>query len=164
MNRHQPGSRSQPDCCNLHWCSIFLAWRGKYPWSAHSLFIGCCSQITPILLPVHKCWQPSDLLPQSQDPDFLDKVRARLRCLLSIILCTLCFISAWCARTRMHSGSHICVCVHTAPPSPWISECAQAHLLSIFCLRQPLSRIRNRYSRSCPLFRGAALRIPVSGA
>jgi acyl-[acyl-carrier-protein] desaturase len=33
-------------------------------------------QVTPLLKPVEKCWQPADLLPESSDPDFLDKVRA----------------------------------------------------------------------------------------
>jgi len=32
-----------------------------------------------MLKPVDKCWQPNDLLPQSQDPDFLDKVVVRGR-------------------------------------------------------------------------------------
>lgn len=31
--------------------------------------------VTPLLKPVDKCWQPQDLLPPSEDPDFLDKVR-----------------------------------------------------------------------------------------
>ncbi|KAF5838958.1 plastid acyl-ACP desaturase [Dunaliella salina] len=31
--------------------------------------------VLPILTPVHKCWQPSELLPESSDPDFLDKVQ-----------------------------------------------------------------------------------------
>lgn len=32
-------------------------------------------QVLPVLKPVDKCWQPSDFLPASEDPDFLDKVR-----------------------------------------------------------------------------------------
>ena len=32
--------------------------------------------VYPLLKPVEKCWQPSDLLPPSEDPDFLDKVHA----------------------------------------------------------------------------------------
>ncbi|KAG2491318.1 hypothetical protein HYH03_010324 [Edaphochlamys debaryana] len=31
-------------------------------------------QVVPLLKPVDKCWQPADFLPQSQEPDFLDKV------------------------------------------------------------------------------------------
>ena len=34
------------------------------------------AQVVPLLRPVDKCWQPSDFLPASQDPDFLDKVRS----------------------------------------------------------------------------------------
>ncbi|GFR48540.1 hypothetical protein Agub_g10437 [Astrephomene gubernaculifera] len=33
-------------------------------------------EVVPLLKPVDKCWQPSDFLPRSQDPDFLDKVQA----------------------------------------------------------------------------------------
>jgi len=33
-----------------------------------------------MLLPVSKCWQPADLLPPSEDPDFLDKVCFKLQC------------------------------------------------------------------------------------
>lgn len=33
-------------------------------------------QVMPLLKPVDKCWQPADFLPASEDPDFLDKVRA----------------------------------------------------------------------------------------
>lgn len=32
-------------------------------------------QVQPLLKPVEKCWQPYDLLPKSEDPDFTDKVR-----------------------------------------------------------------------------------------
>lgn len=32
--------------------------------------------VLPILKPVEKCWQPADLLPPPEDPDFLDKVHA----------------------------------------------------------------------------------------
>jgi len=32
-------------------------------------------QVQPLLKPVEKCWQPYDLLPRSEDPDFMDKVR-----------------------------------------------------------------------------------------
>lgn len=32
------------------------------------------AQVTPLLKPVDKCWQPTDFLPASQDADFLDKV------------------------------------------------------------------------------------------
>lgn len=31
--------------------------------------------VTPLLKPVEKCWQANDFLPESSDPDFLDKVR-----------------------------------------------------------------------------------------
>lgn len=30
--------------------------------------------VQPLLKPVEKCWQPTDFLPASEDPDFLDKV------------------------------------------------------------------------------------------
>lgn len=32
--------------------------------------------VSPLLKPVDKCWQPNDLLPHSEEDDFLDKVRA----------------------------------------------------------------------------------------
>ena len=35
-------------------------------------------QVQPLLKPVDKCWQPADFLPDSSDPDFMDKVRRRL--------------------------------------------------------------------------------------
>nr|AGF90968.1 chloroplast stearoyl-ACP-desaturase [Chlamydomonas sp. ICE-L] len=41
-------------------------------------------EVNPILKPVEKCWQPTDFLPASEDPDFLDKVhdlRQRSTCL-----------------------------------------------------------------------------------
>lgn len=38
------------------------------------------TQVTPILKPVDKCWQPTDFLPPSEDADFLDKVRAGGSC------------------------------------------------------------------------------------
>jgi hypothetical protein len=31
-------------------------------------------QVTPLLKPVDKCWQPADFLPASEDPDFTGKV------------------------------------------------------------------------------------------
>lgn len=31
-------------------------------------------QVLPVLKPVSKCWQPADLLPRAEDPDFLDQV------------------------------------------------------------------------------------------
>ncbi|KAJ9515426.1 hypothetical protein QJQ45_016427 [Haematococcus lacustris] len=40
--------------------------------------------VVPLLKPVDKCWQPNDLLPHSEEPDFLDKVhdlRKRAACL-----------------------------------------------------------------------------------
>jgi len=33
------------------------------------------TQVYPLLKPVDKCWQPYDLLPRSEDADFMDKVR-----------------------------------------------------------------------------------------
>mmetsp|Transcript_24676 Transcript_24676/g.63586 ORF Transcript_24676/g.63586 Transcript_24676/m.63586 type:complete len:404 (+) Transcript_24676:190-1401(+) len=41
----------------------------------HSIADHVEKNVLPILTPVHKCWQPSELLPQSQDPDFMDKVQ-----------------------------------------------------------------------------------------
>ncbi|GFH20506.1 stearoyl-ACP-desaturase, partial [Haematococcus lacustris] len=32
------------------------------------------ANVVPLLKPVDKCWQPNDLLPHSEEPDFLDKV------------------------------------------------------------------------------------------
>eukprot|EP00199_Chlamydomonas_sp_CCMP681_P002230 CAMPEP_0119103992 /NCGR_PEP_ID=MMETSP1180-20130426/2318_1 /TAXON_ID=3052 ORGANISM="Chlamydomonas cf sp, Strain CCMP681" /NCGR_SAMPLE_ID=MMETSP1180 /ASSEMBLY_ACC=CAM_ASM_000741 /LENGTH=399 /DNA_ID=CAMNT_0007088635 /DNA_START=42 /DNA_END=1241 /DNA_ORIENTATION=- len=32
------------------------------------------ANVVPLLKPVDKCWQPNDLLPQSEDPDFFDKL------------------------------------------------------------------------------------------
>ena len=31
-------------------------------------------RVLPVLKPVSKCWQPYDMLPKSEDPDFIDKV------------------------------------------------------------------------------------------
>nr|ABP57425.1 stearoyl-ACP-desaturase [Haematococcus lacustris]ABU84867.1 stearoyl-ACP-desaturase [Haematococcus lacustris] len=42
------------------------------------------ANVVPLLKPVDKCWQPNDLLPHSEEPDFLDKVhdlRKRAACL-----------------------------------------------------------------------------------
>lgn len=33
------------------------------------------NDVTPLLKPVDKCWQPADFLPRSEDPDFMDQVR-----------------------------------------------------------------------------------------
>lgn len=37
-------------------------------------------QLTRMLKPVEKCWQPADMLPDGADPDFLDKARRPLPC------------------------------------------------------------------------------------
>lgn len=34
-------------------------------------------KVLPVLKPVDKCWQPYDMLPKSEDPDFIDKVHTR---------------------------------------------------------------------------------------
>jgi len=41
----------------------------------HSMKDYVQENIVPLLKPVDKCWQPADLLPKPEDPDFLDKVR-----------------------------------------------------------------------------------------
>ena len=32
------------------------------------------TQVVPLLKPVSQCWQPSELLPASNEPDFIDQV------------------------------------------------------------------------------------------
>ncbi len=31
-------------------------------------------RVLPVLKPVDKCWQPYDMLPKPEDPDFIDQV------------------------------------------------------------------------------------------
>jgi acyl-[acyl-carrier-protein] desaturase len=31
-------------------------------------------RVLPVLKPVSKCWQPYDMLPKPEDPDFVDQV------------------------------------------------------------------------------------------
>ena len=33
----------------------------------------------PVLKPVSKCWQPYDMLPKPEDPDFVDQVTFKIQ-------------------------------------------------------------------------------------
>jgi hypothetical protein len=70
-------------------------------------------QVLPLLRDGSKAWQPSDFLPESSDPDFLDKVRHSSSS--SSSRCSICS-SSRCSSTYMHDG-YQCLCMHV-----WISS------------------------------------------
>lgn len=45
----------------------------------------------PVLKPVSKCWQPYDMLPKPEDPDFVDQVTLK---------------SSTCIWDTLHQGEH----------------------------------------------------------
>ena len=71
--------------------------------------------MVPLLKPVDKCWQPADLLPESSDPDFMDKVAG-----VGLWLSAVCFgADVECPQsryprssTRQPAASHISHAIH----------------------------------------------------
>ncbi len=61
-------------------------------------------QVLPVLKPVDKCWQPADFLPDSSDPDFLDKVGGQ----------QLQAGGAICTALYMYVRSKLCSCKEAA--------------------------------------------------
>lgn len=99
-------------------------------------------ELMKLLKPVDKCWQPSDFLPDSSDPDFEDKVliatrqreRVAVAVMLSLIAGNLgicvklptpnpCAVSHMCLADSCRSTS--CACARpTFPMTIWLSSLA----------------------------------------
>ena len=71
-----PFLRAVCACSDNAWVQPFASRlsTGYFTSSGGCLTLNTCLQVNPLLKPVDKCWQPTDFLPRSEDPDFLDKV------------------------------------------------------------------------------------------